>query len=148
MLAFPWGNRTYVLNYADEPHAHTQGKKPLVPVATTERRIRFREIELKPKGEGAAPNAPTVSMTKANTVAKKVKMQMDHVMGTSSGPSRRGRGGRKRGGATKAETRSKGKARAKELLEESSEENVESHFDPAAPDVVDPALAQMDTSES
>ncbi|TBU27093.1 hypothetical protein BD311DRAFT_666116 [Dichomitus squalens] len=88
-----------------------QGKKSLVHVANTERRIRFKEVELKAKlagapapskGEGAATPA-----AKTSHLAKKVRTQMEHVMGGSAGPSRRGRGrggGRKRG-STKSKAR-------------------------------------------
>ncbi|KAI0822201.1 hypothetical protein BC628DRAFT_706257 [Trametes gibbosa] len=136
------GTELLFMESSDEHQTHTQGKKPLVPVASTERRIRFREIELKPKGtegESSYPAVPTVSTTKANTVAKKVKTQMDHVIGTPSGPSRRGRGSSKRGGTTKSQAWSKGKTRAEDPPAE--------QCDPAAADVIDPALTQMDTSE-
>ncbi|KAI9059404.1 hypothetical protein FKP32DRAFT_1657734 [Trametes sanguinea] len=134
----------------DEPQQHhPQGKKPLVHVANTERRIRFKEIELKPKGDGAAPDAQAASTSKATT-AKKVKAQMDHVMGNHSGSSRRGRGGKKRGNVTKAqsqsqsqpETRSSGKSRA----EEPPADVIEAQSAPVD-DVLDPALTRMDTSE-
>ncbi|KAL1942311.1 hypothetical protein VTO73DRAFT_6375 [Trametes versicolor] len=127
---------------SEEQHGHAQGRKPLVHVASTERRIRFKEIELRPKGEGAGQDAATGSTSKAGT-AKKVQTQMDHVMGTQTGSSRRGRGGKKRGGATKA--RSKGKGRGPEEL--APAEPNDSQPGPALVDVLDPALAQMDTSE-
>lgn len=111
-------------------------------VASTERRIRFKEIELRPKGEGAGQDAATGSTSKAGT-AKKVQTQMDHVMGTQTGSSRRGRGGKKRGGATK--TRSKEKGRAPEEL--APAEPNDPQPEPPLVDVLDPALAQMDTSE-
>ncbi|KAI0366474.1 hypothetical protein BV20DRAFT_1055614 [Pilatotrama ljubarskyi] len=127
----------------DQQHQHAQGKKPLVHVATTERRIRFKEVELRPKGEGAAPDGPPSSTSKGSTVAKKVKTQMDHVMGTQSGSSRRGRGGKKRGGTTKSQA--KGNNRA---AEEPPAALNEPQPEPSVPaDVLDPALAQMDTSE-
>ena len=88
-----------------EEHAD-RGKRPLVHVATTERRIRFREVELKPKQAGDAPTVASSTMAKSSSVAKKVKSQMDRVMSGSAGPTRRGRGGRKRG-----LTRPKGKGR-------------------------------------
>ncbi|KAI0776898.1 hypothetical protein BD413DRAFT_231953 [Trametes elegans] len=146
-----------------QPH-HAQGKKPLVHVATTGRRIRFKEVELRPKGAGAAPDAPPASTSKASTVAKKVKTQMDHVMGTPSGSSRRGRGGKKRGGTTKAQA--KGKARAateapqqevemtvdddQQPLQESQlepEPEIDPELQAEGDPVIDPALTRMDTSE-
>ena len=133
----------------DEQHQHhqPQGKKPLVHVATTERRIRFKEVELKPKGEGAAPDAVASSTSKSST-AKKVKTQMDHVMGTQAGSSRRGRGGKKRGGTTKsqsqAQTRSSGKARAPDAP---AEADVPPQTEPSE-FALDPALAQADPTES
>ncbi|KAI0357071.1 hypothetical protein OH77DRAFT_1451204 [Trametes cingulata] len=124
-------------------HAHAQGKRPLIHVATTERRIRFKEVDLKPKGEGAGPDGPPSSTSKGSTVAKKVKTQMDHVMGTQSGSSRRGRGGKKHGGSTKSQT--KGKNRAAE--EPPAPLNQPQPEPSVAADVLDPALVQMDTSE-
>ncbi|KAI0631639.1 hypothetical protein C8Q77DRAFT_1061265 [Trametes polyzona] len=154
---------------SDDQHPHAQGKRPLVHVASTERRIRFKEVEIKPKGEGAPPDGPSGSTTKSSTVAKKVQTQMDHVMGTQTGSSRRGRGGKKRGGTSKIQTRSKGKAPAEELQAEESHiedtpaeeaqppeepltaqephvEAIEVHPRPFSDDVLDPALTQMDTS--
>ncbi|KAJ8473946.1 hypothetical protein ONZ51_g7529 [Trametes cubensis] len=134
---------------SDEQHQHhqPQGKKPLVHVATTERRIRFKEVELKPKGEGAAPDAVASSTSKSST-AKKVKTQMDHVMGTQAGSSRRGRGGKKRGGTTKsqsqAQTRSSGKGRAPDAP---AEADVPPQTEPSE-FALDPALAQADPTES
>ena len=94
------------LRAADEHH--DRSKKSLVHVANTERRIRFREVELKPKQAGDAPGTQAQTTAKMSNVAKKVKTQMEHVMSGSAGPSRRGRGGRKRG-SSKAQ--SKGKQR-------------------------------------
>ncbi|OSD00384.1 hypothetical protein PYCCODRAFT_1371400 [Trametes coccinea BRFM310] len=135
---------------SDEPQQHhPQGKKPLVHVATTERRIRFKEIELKPKGAGAAPDAQAASTSKTTT-AKKVKTQMDHVMGTHSGSSRRGRGGQKRGNVTQAQSQSQSRpemgSNGKGRAEEPSEDAPEPRSAPVD-DVLDPALSQMDTSE-
>ena len=83
--------RTSLDEHADK------GKKPLVHLATTERRICFREVELRPKQVGDAPSAAPSTTAKSSSVAKKVQSQMDHVMRGSAGPSRRGRRGRKRG---------------------------------------------------
>ena len=94
------------LRAADEHH--DRSKKSLVHVANTERRIRFREVELKPKQAGDAHGTQAQTTAKMSNVAKKVKTQMEHVMSGSAGPSRRGRGGRKRG-SSKAQ--SKGKQR-------------------------------------
>ncbi|RDX44316.1 hypothetical protein OH76DRAFT_1359734 [Lentinus brumalis] len=94
---------------ATEEHSE-RGKKPLVHVANTERRIRFKEVELKPKqAAGAVPDAPASSAptAKSSSTARKVERQMGHVMSGSAGPSRRGRGGRKRG-ASKAQSRDEG----------------------------------------
>ena len=103
---------------APEEHAD-KGKRPLVHVATTERRIRFREVELKPKQTGDAPTAAVPSTApKSSSVAKKVQSQMDRVMSGSAGPARRGRGGRKRG-----LTRPEGKLRA--AVDESTIESQE-----------------------
>ncbi|KAI0324199.1 hypothetical protein GY45DRAFT_1289295 [Cubamyces sp. BRFM 1775] len=134
----------------DEQHQHhqPQGKRPLVHVATTERRIRFKEVELKPKGEGAAPDAAASSTSKSST-AKKVKTQMDHVMGTQAGSSRRGRGGKKRGGTTKsqsqAQTRSSGKERAGDAPAEADTGVTQTE---PAEIAIDPALTQTDPTES
>ncbi len=79
-------------------------------VANTERRIRFKEVELKPKqAAGAVPDAPASSAptAKSSSTARKVERQMGHVMSGSAVPSRRGRGGRKRG-ASKAQSRDEG----------------------------------------
>lgn len=85
-------------------------------VANTERRICFKEVELKPKQSGIAQDAQTpTSVAKTSNLAKKVNTQMNHVMSGSAGPSRRGRGGRKRG-STK--TQSKGKKRAENDTEQ------------------------------
>ncbi|KAI0667383.1 hypothetical protein C8Q78DRAFT_376438 [Trametes maxima] len=133
----------------DDQQQHTQGKKPLIHVATTERRIRFKEVELRPKGEASASDGPAGSTSKSSTVAKKVQTQMDHVMGTQSGSSRRGRGGRKRGDTTKKQTQSqshsqtKGKARAEEPAAEATEPLPEA----STTDPLDRTHVQMDTSE-
>ena len=93
-----------------------KGKKPLVHVANTERRIRFHEVELRPKQDGDASQATPSTIAKSSSVARKVQTQMDHVMSGSAGPTRRGRGGRKRG-----LTRPKGKGR--ELVEEPADQS-------------------------
>ncbi|TFK80168.1 hypothetical protein K466DRAFT_504357 [Polyporus arcularius HHB13444] len=88
-----------------------RGKKPLVHVANTERRIRFKEVELKPKqAAGAVPDAPASSAptAKSSSTARKVERQMGHVMSGSAGPSRRGRGGPRKRGASKAQSRDEG----------------------------------------
>ncbi|CDO68547.1 hypothetical protein BN946_scf184998.g44 [Trametes cinnabarina] len=135
---------------SDESQQHSaHGKKPLVPVATTERRIRFKEIELKPKGDGAATDVPSASTSKSTT-AKKVKTQMDHVMGNHSDTPRRGRGGKKRGGTTKAQTPTQSRVASstgrKESVDEPTDQSTESQRAPAV-DAIDPALIQMDMSE-
>ena len=109
--------RTTVANLAraddnnEHPHERApQGKKPLVHVANTEHRIRFKEVELKPKIPGASPSngngkghgGSATPTAKTSNLAKKVNMQMEHVMsgsggGAPGGSSRRGRG-RGRGG--------------------------------------------------
>ncbi|RPD56792.1 hypothetical protein L226DRAFT_574142 [Lentinus tigrinus ALCF2SS1-7] len=107
------------LLFTEATEEHTErGKKPLVHVANTERRIRFKEVELKPKqaADAQAASAPTA---KSSSTAKKVEKQMDHVMSGSAGPSRRGRGGRKRG-ASKAQVRGKGRVQVQ--VEESPPE--------------------------
>ena len=107
--------RTTVANLAraddnnDPPHERApQGKKPLVHVANTEHRIRFKEVELKPKIPGAPSDGNGGSATptaKTSNLAKKVNTQMEHVIsgsggGAAGGSSRRGRG-RGRGGGRK-----------------------------------------------
>ena len=71
------------LRAADEHH--DRSKKSLVHVANTERRIRFREVELKPKQAGDAPGTQAQTTAKMSNVAKKVKTQMEHVMSGSAG---------------------------------------------------------------
>ncbi|KAI8976289.1 hypothetical protein BD414DRAFT_580439 [Trametes punicea] len=131
----------------DEQQQQHQGKRPLVHVATTERRIRFKEVELRPKGDGAAADVPPASTSKATT-AKKVKAQMDHVMGKQSGTSRRGRGGKKQGGTTKSQPPAEKQARSKGKGHEVGPP-IEPEDPQSAPadDVLDPALSQMDMSE-
>ena len=111
--------RTAVANLAraddnnEPPHERApQGKKPLVHVANTEHRIRFKEVELKPKLPGASPSngngngnggGSATPMAKTSNLAKKVNTQMEHVISggggaAAGGSSRRGRGrGRGRG---------------------------------------------------
>ncbi|KAI0641806.1 hypothetical protein C8Q79DRAFT_989477 [Trametes meyenii] len=134
---------------ARDDQQHAQGKKPLIHVATTERRIRFKEVELRPKGEASASDGPTGSTSKSSTVAKKVQTQMDHVMGTQSGSSRRGRGGRKRGGTTKKQTQSQSHSQTKEKAraEEPPTEATEPQPEASTTDPLNPTHIQMDTSE-
>ena len=113
--------RRYLISARSPPGEHVdRGKKPLVHIATAQRRIRFREVELKPKQAGDAPVASLTTLAKSSSVAKKVKSQMDHVMSGSAGPTRRGRGGKKRG-----LTRPKGKGRdatTEDIAQESLEQ--------------------------
>ncbi|KAH9895759.1 hypothetical protein C8Q73DRAFT_644583 [Cubamyces lactineus] len=127
-------------------HHQSQGKKPLVHVATTERRIRFKEVELKPKGEGAAPDAAASSTSKSST-AKKVKTQMNHVMGTQAGSSRRGRGGKKRGGTTNSQSQAQARSNGKGRVQDAPVEADAAHTEPAEI-ALDPALTQADPTES
>ena len=125
--------------HATDEHSE-RGKKPLVHVANTERRIRFREVELKPKQAAAEAQPSSAAPTaKSSSTAKKVERQMDHVMSGSAASSRRGRGGRKRG--SKAQSRGSGKGRAKtgEAPQESTEPRPEHEAETAS--------VQMDTAE-
>lgn len=126
---------------ADENH--DRGKKPLVHVANTERRIRFKEVELRPKSSGDTAQADTqASMeAKSSAAAKKAKTQIDHVMSGSAGLSRRGRGGRKRG-SSKAKL--KGKGRAENPTPEPDEEQPRSD----SGEVPHDGAAQMDVDTS
>ena len=125
--------------YVIDEHSE-RGKKPLVHVANTERRIRFREVELKPKQAAAEAQVPSAAPTaKSSSTAKKVERQMDHVMSGSAASSRRGRGGRKRG--SKAQSRGSGKGRVKtgEAPQEPTEPRPEHEAETAS--------VQMDTAE-
>ncbi|KAH9939669.1 uncharacterized protein BXZ73DRAFT_43460 [Epithele typhae] len=117
-----------------------RSKRALAHVAITEKRIRFREVELKPKSSSDAPAAgPPTTEAKSSNTAKKVQSQMKRVMAGSAGPSRRGRGGRKRGrGLTRAQ------AKARQEVDEVDEPNAEPD---AVRDVGDSASVAMDTSE-
>ncbi|KAI0808171.1 hypothetical protein C8Q74DRAFT_117018 [Fomes fomentarius] len=123
---------------------HDRGKKPLVHVANTERRIRFKEVELRPKSSGdTAPtdNQPGSAAAKSSSAAQKAKTQIDHVMSGSAGASRRGRGGKKRG-SSKAKL--KGKGRAENPTAEPDEEQPRSDSGEAPHD----GAAQMDVDTS
>ena len=89
--------RTTVANLAraddntEPPHDRApQGKKSLVHVANTEHRIRFKEVELKPKIPGASPSnwngggGSATPTAKTSNLAKKVNMQMEHVISGSA----------------------------------------------------------------
>ncbi len=93
----------------EQQHERTQGKKALVHLANTERRIRFKEVELKPKVAGALSGEDAVGTPTAKTtnLAKKVKTQMEHVMSGSAGPSHRGRGRGRGGGRKRGSTNGK-----------------------------------------
>ncbi|KAI0739596.1 hypothetical protein C8Q80DRAFT_190744 [Daedaleopsis nitida] len=121
----------------EEPHE--RGKRSLVHVANTERRIRFKEVELRPKRAGDVPDAQALPAVKSSSIGR---VKMEHVMSGSAGPSRKGRGGRKRGrGAFKAF--SEGRERAEEPTTDDATEQ-------QAGDVAKPAgsaSVQMDTSD-
>ncbi|TFK85183.1 hypothetical protein K466DRAFT_664668 [Polyporus arcularius HHB13444] len=126
---------------ATEEHSE-RGKKPLVHVANTERRIRFKEVELKPKqAAGNVPDAPAASAptAKSSSTARKVERQMGHVMSGSAGPSRRGRGGRKRGAST---VQSRDKGFVEEPPADPSERQPVQEAEAGGP-----ASVQMDTAE-
>ncbi|PIL32628.1 hypothetical protein GSI_05332 [Ganoderma sinense ZZ0214-1] len=140
----------------EQPHERTQGKKTLVHLANTERRIRFKEVELKPKVTGSSSNGEDVGTPTPKTanLAKKVKTQMEHVMSGSAGPSRRGRGrggGRKRGSTS-------GKPKASSARSKTRDADQDEEGAPAADsaekeggeagqdDNADSAPVQMDTS--
>ncbi|KAI1789340.1 hypothetical protein LXA43DRAFT_586862 [Ganoderma leucocontextum] len=140
----------------EQPHERAQGKKALVHVANTERRIRFKEVELKPKVPGTSSNGEGMGTPTAKTsnLAKKVKTQMDHVMSGSAGPLRRGRGrggGRKRGstnGKPKASS-SRSKTRDADQDEEegpAADQALREDGEAGQDDNAGSASAQMDTS--
>ncbi len=127
--------------HLSEEHSE-RGKKPLVHVANTERRIRFKEVELKPKqAAGTVPDAPAASAptAKSSSTARKVERQMGHVMSGSAGPSRRGRGGRKRGAST---AQSQDKGPVEEPPADPSERQPVQEAEAGGP-----ASVQMDTAE-
>ena len=91
-----------------------QTKKSLVPFSTTEKRIRFREVELKPKKEEPLPGQTDVSQYEHTSVnAKKRKVQtVEQLVGNEpveSTPGAKGRRGRRKG---------KGKEKAQEVAVE------------------------------
>ncbi|KAM5530680.1 hypothetical protein V8D89_015652 [Ganoderma adspersum] len=144
------------VNAEEQPHERAQGKKTLVHLANTERRIRFKEVELKPKVAGSSSNGEDVGTPTAKiaNLAKKVKTQMEHVMSGSAGPSRRGRGrggGQKRGstrGKPKASS-SRSKARDADQDEEGAPATDQVEREDGAADQDDnagTASVQMDTS--
>lgn len=103
-------------HHASVPDESDQTKKSLVPFSTTEKRIRFREVDLKPKKEEPPPGQTDVSQYEHTSVnAKKRKVQTveqlvgnEPVEGASATKGRRGR------------RKSKGKEKAQEDVTETT----------------------------
>ena len=90
-----------------------QSKKTLVPFSTTEKRIRFREVELKPKKEEQAPGQTDVAQYEHTSVnAKKRKVQtVEQLVGNEPVEGTSGKRGRR------GPRKSKGKEKAQEPRE-------------------------------
>ena len=125
-------------------------------LANTERRIRFKEVELKPKASSSPSNGEDAGTLTAKTsnLAKKVKTQMEHVMSGSVGPSRRGRGrggGRKRGSTSGKPKASSSRSKTRDVDQDEEEAPVadsaeKEEGEAGQDDNAGSASVQMDTS--
>lgn len=84
-----------------------RNKKGLAHVANTERRIRFREVELKPKNQSNLAFIAEISPSTvvATSSKKKITGTVEELVGNETGSAPRGRGRRGRGKSTKGKGR-------------------------------------------
>ncbi|KAI0804542.1 hypothetical protein BC629DRAFT_1487838 [Irpex lacteus] len=84
-----------------------RNKKGLAYVANTERRIRFREVELKPKNQSNLAFIAEISPSTvvATSSKKKITGTVEELVGNETGSAPRGRGRRGRGKSTKGKGR-------------------------------------------
>ncbi|OSX62927.1 hypothetical protein POSPLADRAFT_1046307 [Postia placenta MAD-698-R-SB12] len=100
---------------ADDDHPD-RTKKSLVPVGTTEQRIRFKQVELREKKEASSPELqPVGQVNKAKTKRDRIPGTLDEVAGSSvpEFAASKPRKGRK----SKADSKGKGKETLQKYLQ-------------------------------